>query len=283
MSRWAYVNGVFRPQRGPSIDVEDRGFQFADGVYEVWAVHDARLMDEEGHYERLERSLGELRIDAPMSRAALRVALNQTLRRNRVRTGLVYLQITRGVARRDHAFPIAPIRPTVVITAKSLDWRALEAGAEAGIAVISTPENRWARCDIKSVALLANVLAKQTAREAGAKEAWFVDPDGYVTEGASSNAWIVDAEGVVRTRSLSANILRGITRTTLLKVIADEGLVLSEAGFTLAEAYRAREAFITAASAFVQPVVMLDGRAIGAGAPGPVARALRAAYLARQP
>lgn len=283
MSRWAYVNGVFRPQRGPSIDVEDRGFQFADGVYEVWAVHDARLMDEEGHYERLERSLGELRIDAPMSRAALRVALNQTLRRNRVRTGLVYLQITRGVARRDHAFPSAPIRPTVVITAKSLDWRALEAGAEAGIAVISTPETRWARCDIKSVALLANILAKQTAREAGAKEAWFVDPDGYVTEGASSNAWIVDAEGVVRTRSLSANILRGITRTTLLKVIADEGLVLSEAGFTLAEAYRAREAFITAASAFVQPVVMLDGRAIGAGAPGPVARALRAAYLARQP
>jgi D-alanine transaminase len=280
MSRLAYVNGVFRPQRGPSIDVEDRGFQFADGVYEVWAVRDARLLDEVGHYERLERSLRELRIAAPLSRAALGVAVRETLRRNRVRTGIVYLQITRGVARRDHAFPRQEVPATVVITARALDWDAIEATAATGIAVVSTPETRWARCDIKSTALLANVLAKQFARENGAREAWFVDHDGFVTEGASSNAWIVDAAGVVRTRSLTANILRGITRGGVLATIERLGLAVSQSPFTLAEAYAAREAFNTAASAFVQPVVAIDGRVIGSGAPGPVARALRTVYLA---
>ncbi len=282
MSRLAYVNGVFRPQRGPSIDVEDRGFQFADGVYEVWAVHEARLLDELGHYERLERSLRELRIAMPLSRAALRVALRETLRRNRVRTGIVYLQVTRGVARRDHAFPQQPVPATVVIMARALDWKAIEATAATGISVVSTPENRWARCDIKSTALLANVLAKQFARANGAREAWFVDQDGFVTEGASSNAWIVDAAGVVRTRSLTANILGGITRSGVMASVERLGLPVSQAPFTLAEAYAAREAFNTAASAFVQPVVAIDGRVIGSGAPGPVAQALREGYLASQ-
>lgn len=280
MSRLAYVNGVFRAQRGRSIDVEDRGFQFADGVYEVWAVRDGRPLDAEAHFDRLERSLRELRIGAPMSRAALGVAVRETLRRNRVRMGLAYLQVTRGVARRDHAFPASPGQPTVVITARSLDWGAIEDAAASGVSVVSTPEIRWARCDIKSTALLANVLAKQMAREHGAREAWFVDDQGLVTEGASSSAWIVDASGLVRTRSLSANILPGITRSGVLGLLGDLGLELSETPFTLEQAYGAREAFITSASSFVQPVVAIDGRVIGTGAPGPVSRTLRAGYLA---
>jgi D-alanine transaminase len=279
MGRTAYVNGRFVRHADACVHIEDRGYQLADGVYEVWAVMDGRLADAEGHFARLERSLGELSIPMPMSRRALEVVLHEAVRRNRVDEGLVYLQVTRGVAPRDHAFPSSPVKPAVVITAKATDAQAADAKAAQGIAVVTTPESRWARCDIKSVALLPNVLAKQAARERGAGEAWFVDELGLVTEGASSNAWIVDHEGVLRTRDLNANILRGITRKSLLELIADEGLSYAEAPFSPDEAKKAREAFITGAGTLVMPVVRIDGAQVGDGRPGPVASRLRALYV----
>lgn len=279
MGRIAYVNGRFVRHADASVHVEDRGYQLADGVYEVWAVFGGRLADAEGHFARLERSLGELRIALPMSRAALTVVLHETIRRNKVREGLVYLQVTRGVAPRDHAFPVRPVRPSVVVTAKPVDMAAADARAAKGVSVITTPETRWARCDIKTIALTPNVLAKQAAREQGAAEAWFVDDLGLVTEGASSNAWIVDADGVLRTRDLNANILRGITRKSLLGLIADEGMAVAERPFSVEEAKAAREAFITAAGSLLLPVVSIDGAPIGDGRPGPVAKRLRALYL----
>jgi D-alanine transaminase len=238
-----------------------------------------KLSDSEGHFERLERSLDELRIDHPMSRKALTVILKETVRRNRVREGLVYLQVTRGVARRDHAFPTVPTAPSVVVTAKSLNRAATNAKAEAGAGVITLPENRWGRCDIKTVGLLPNVLAKQAAREQGAIEAWFVDPQGFVTEGASSNAWILDRDGVLRTRDIEANILRGITRKSLLAVIADAGLTFEERAFTPQEAMEAREAFITGAGTLVTPITSIDGRPVGNGHPGEMALRLRGLYI----
>jgi D-alanine transaminase len=279
MSRVAYVNGRFLPHAQASVHIEDRGYQLADGVYEVWAVFGGRLADAEGHFARLERSLGELRIALPMSPKALKLVLRETIRRNLVKNGLVYLQVTRGVAPRDHAFPARPVRPSIVITAKPVDMAAAEAKAAKGIGVVTTPETRWARCDIKTVALLPNVLAKQAARENGAGEAWFVDDLGLVTEGASSNAWIVDADGVLRTRDLNANILRGVTRKSLMELIARDGLQVSERPFSVEEAKQAREAFITGAGSLVTPVVCIDGAPVGDGAPGPVAKRLRASYL----
>ncbi len=279
MARIAYVNGRFVPHAEACVHIEDRGYQLADGVYEVWAVFGGRLADADGHFVRLERSLGELRIAMPMSRKALELVLHEAVRRNRVKNGLVYLQITRGVAPRDHAFPTRAVRPAVVITAKPVDMAASEARAAKGIGVVSTPENRWGRCDIKSIALLPNVMAKQAARESGAGEAWFVDELGLVTEGASSNAWIVDRDGVLRTRDLNANILRGITRRSLMDIIAQQGLPLSERPFSLEEAKQAREAFITGAGSLVTPVVSIDGVKIGDGKPGPVAVKLRASYV----
>jgi len=279
MSRIAYVNGQYRPLSEPLIDVEDRGYQFADAIYEVWGVEKGLLLDNEGHFVRLERSLGELRIKPPLSRAALLVILKEVQRRNRLTDGLLYLQISRGVAPRDHAFPAAHIRPVVVVTAKRVDPLTVAARAASGIAVVTLPEIRWARCDIKSVGLLPNVLAKQTAREAGAFEAWFVDADGFVMEGTSSNAWIVDEAGVLRTQPLSNRILHGVTRATLMRLAADHQMRVDERPFTVAEALKAREAFISSATNAAIPVVRLDGREIGDGKPGPVARALRDAYF----
>jgi len=279
MSRFAYVNGRFLRQAEAGVSVEDRGYQLGDGIYEVWAVIGGRLADAEGHFARLQRSLSELRIPMPMSRAALTVALRETVRRNRVRHGIVYLQVTRGAARRDHAFPNPPVAPTVVITARALDPAAAEARAARGVGVITTQENRWGRCDIKTVDLLPNVLAKQGAREQGAFEAWFVDADGLVTEGASSNAWIIDKAGALRTRDTQANILRGITRQTLLGVMAREGLKVEERPFTVEEAREAREAFITGAGTLLLPVVKIDGQTVGNGAVGPVAKRLRQLYI----
>ena len=281
MSRLAYLNGRFARQAEAGVSIEDRGFQLGDGIYEVWAVMDGKLADAEGHFARLERSLGELAIPMPMSRAALTVALRETVRRNRVRNGIVYLQVTRGVARRDHAFPAQPVAPTVVITARASDPRAAEAKAAAGVAVITLPENRWGRCDIKTVNLLPNVLAKQAARQEGAFEAWFVDPAGLVTEGASSNAWIVDKDGVLRTRDIGANILRGVTRLSLLDVAREAGYRVEERPFTVDEAKEAREAFLTGAGALVMPIVRIDGAPVANGHPGEVARTLRAAYIRR--
>jgi D-alanine transaminase len=279
MSRQAYVNGQFVPHGQASVHIEDRGYQLADGVYEVWAVMGGKLSDADGHFGRLWRSLDELRIPHPMSRAALEVVLRETLRRNRVREGLLYLQVTRGVAKRDHAFPTTPVAPSLVITAKALDRAASNAKAEAGVGVITCPENRWGRCDIKTIGLLPNVLAKQAAREQGAAEAWFIDTDGYVTEGASSNAWILRKDGVLVTRDTGANILRGITRHSLLDVIAAAGLKVEERPFTPAEALDAQEAFITGAGTLVTPVISIDGKPIANGHPGEMALRLRGLYI----
>ena len=280
MGRVAYVNGRYVRSADAAVHIEDRGYQFADGVYEVWAVFGGRLADSPGHFARLKRSLGELRIAAPMGDQALTIVLKETLRRNRISDGMIYLQVNRGVAPRDHPFPDPPVAPSIVITAKAVDLAASEARASRGVGVISVAENRWGRCDIKTVGLLPNVLAKQAAREAGAVEAWFVDELGLVTEGASSNAWIVDASGVLRTRDTQANILRGVTRNSVIRLIAETGMKLDERPFTLEEAKSAREAFVTGAGSLVLPVVRIDSAKIGDGVPGPVAKRLRALYIA---
>jgi len=278
MSRIAYVNGRYRPWRDASVHIEDRGYQFSDGVYEVCEVKDGRMVDERRHMARLDRSLNELRIAMPMSAKALGAVMRETIARNRVCDGIVYLQITRGVARRDHAFPPPGTTPRVVVTARKLDPSIGESYAAKGIAVVTVPENRWARVDIKAIALLPNVLAKQAAREQGAREAWFVDREGRVTEGSSSNAWIVTGDGKVVTRAADTAILRGITRDVLLEAIKAQGLGFEERPFTVAEAHAAREAFLTSASQIVMPVVLIDSRPVGEGKPGPVAMALRQAF-----
>jgi D-alanine transaminase len=215
----------------------------------------------------------------PMSRAALTLVLKETVRRNRIRDGLLYLQVSRGVAPRDHAFPNPAVRPAVIMTVSPTDRVASEARAAKGVSVVTTPENRWGRCDIKTVGLLPNALAKQKAREVGAAEAWFVDELGFVTEGASSNAWIVDGEGRLRTRDTNANILRGVTRNSLLDVIRNEGMEVDERPFTPADALAAKEAFITGAGTLVLPVIAVDGKPVGEGKPGPVATRLRRLYI----
>lgn len=278
MSRIAYVNGRYLPHRHAMVHIEDRGYQFSDGVYEVCEVRAGRLVDERRHMQRLARSLDALKIPAPMSYPALGVILRETVRRNRVRDGIVYLQITRGVARRDHGFPASGTRPVLAVTARRLDFEQNEKIAAQGVAVITLPDNRWERVDIKSISLLPNVLAKQAAREQGAREAWFVDKQGRVTEGASSNAWIVSRDGKLLTRALDHSILQGITRTVLIDVIKSQGLQLEERAFTVEEAYAAREAFLTSASQIVMPVVQIDGRPVGNGAPGLLATALRRDY-----
>jgi D-alanine transaminase len=275
MSRIAYVNGRYLPFRDAKVHVEDRGYQFADGVYEVCEVRGGRLIDERRHMARLKRSLDETRIRMPMSPRALGVVLREVVARNRIGYGLVYLQITRGVARRDAAFPMPAVPPSLVITARPLNLAKNEALAAKGIAVVSVPDTRWGRVDIKSVGLLPNVLARQAAIDQGAREAWLVDNDGAVTEGASANAWIVTKAGTLVTRHADHAILRGITRTVALDAIKARGLTVEERAFTLEEAYGAREAFITSATQIVMPVVRIDGRPVGDGKPGPVAAALR--------
>jgi D-alanine transaminase len=275
MSRIAYVNGRYARQSEAMVNIEDRGYQFADGVYEVCEVRGGRLVDERRHMQRLQRSLSELRIRMPMSLPALSVVLHETVRRNRVGEGLVYLQVTRGVAHRDHPFPSPQTPPSISVTARSVDRARVNRTGEEGIAVITTPDTRWARVDIKSVGLLPNVLAKQAAREQGAREAWFIDRDGYITEGASSNAWIITKDDKLVTRHADQHILRGITRTVLLDVLAAKGITLEERPFTVAEALAAREAFVTSATQAVQPVVQIDGTKLGDGKPGPICVALR--------
>jgi D-alanine transaminase len=276
--RSAYVNGRYLPGARATVHIEDRGYQFSDGVHEVCEVRDSHIIDGQRHMARLRRSLAELRIPMPMSDRALGIVMRECLLRNRVRDGIIYLQITRGVARRDHAFPAPDTKPSLVVTARSLDRAANERIAVEGVAVVTVPDNRWERVDIKSISLLPNVLAKQAAREQGAKEAWFVDSSGHVTEGSSSNAWIVTIDGKVVTRPADRGILRGITRAVLLEVIKAQGLSLEERAFTPQEAYKSREAFLTSASQVVVPVVRIDGRAVGNGAPGLVATALRAKF-----
>jgi D-alanine transaminase len=278
MSRIAYVNGRYLPLRQAMVHVEDRGYQFGDAVYEVCEVRQGRLIDERRHLGRLKRSLDELQIKLPMSPVALGIVLREVIARNRIGYGIVYLQVSRGVARRDHAFPAPEVPPSVVVTARPLNARRNEALAAAGIAVVSVPDNRWGRVDIKTTGLLPNVLARQAAVAQGARDAWFVDKDGMVTEAASANAWIVTQAGRAVTRPADHGILKGITRTVLFDVIKAQGLSVEERAFALSEAYAAREAFVTAASQIVLPVVRIDGRAIGEGKPGPVATALRRAF-----
>lgn len=280
MSRIAYVNGRYRAHRDATISIDDRAFQFADGVYEVIEVSDAALVDEGPHLARLDRSLRELAIAPPCGERALRLVLREVIRRNRVRDGMVYVQISRGTAPREHVFPDPPVPPTLVVTARSIARDKLDAKARAGIRVITLPDERWKRPDIKSTSLLPNVLAKEAARQRGAAEAWLIGADGRITEGSASNAWIVLGDDRVVTHQVDRSILRGITRTTLLKVLAAQGLQLQERAFTPGEAYAAREAFVTGATTLVTPVVAIDDRPVGDGQPGPVALGLRAAFHA---
>jgi D-alanine transaminase len=279
MPRIAYVNGRYVAHADAVVHVEDRGYQFADGVYEVCEVRSGFIIDMPRHLDRLNRSLSELAIEWPMSRSALQVVMREVLRRNGVVNGLVYLQVTRGVARRDHVYPPAGTRPALVVTAKRTDPAAGEKRADTGIKIITVPENRWERVDIKTVGLLANVMAKQQAKEAGAQEAWFVDPDGTVKEGASTNAWIVTKEGRLVTRPADFGILRGITRTTVFDVARKLGVEIEERPFTVEEAKKAREAFITSATTVVMPVVAIDDAPVANGHPGTVALSLRRAFF----
>lgn len=278
MPRIVYVNGRYLPYAQAGVHAEDRGFQFGDGIYEVIEVRCGALIDATRHLDRLARSLSELAMPMPMSRAALVHVLRECVRRNRVGDGTIYLQITRGARPRDFLFPDPSLPQTVVCIARPTSPAVADARAASGIAVKTVPDPRWARCDIKTVMLLPASLAKEAARVEGAKEAWFVDGTGHVTEGASSNAWIVDAQGRLRTRPIDSAILQGVTRTTLIDVIARHGLELLEQPFSVAEAKAAREAFITAATNVVTPVVAIDGARIGDGTPGPVSRRLRAAF-----
>lgn len=278
MSRIAYVNGRYLRHNEAGVHIEDRGYQFSDGVYEVVGVRGGLLMDEDYHLQRLVRSLSELKIAMPMGLASLRQVIRHVVRRNAISDGLVYLQVTRGVARRDHPFPNPAVRPSIVIAAKRLNEERIQKVVRDGVRVITLPDQRWARRDIKSISLLANILAKQAAREAGAYEAWLVDRDGMVTEGSSTNAWIVDGEGRLVTRSLGPDILPGVTRRVLLEAAAHEGLEVVERVFSVEEAYSAAEAFISASTAIIIPVVKIDDHVIGQGTPGSITIRLRNAY-----
>jgi D-alanine transaminase len=273
MSRIAYVNGVYRPLADATVHIEDRGFQFADGVYEVIYRHAGRMIDMDLHLARLERSLGELSLRPPVTRSALMAILAEVARRNRLQTGLLYIQITRGSAPRLHAFPPAGTPTTLVVTMRRTP--PFPASADAWqAAAITLADQRWARCDIKSVSLLPNVLAREAARQAGALEAIFVDGDGMVTEGASTSVFIVDAAGMLRTRPLGREILPGCMRAALLARLAEDGIVCDQRAFSLQELRAAREIFVTAATSFVKPITRLDGAPVGDGTPGPVANQL---------
>ena len=277
MGRYAYVNGRYVDHQQASVHIEDRGYQLADGVYEVVGIREGKMIDEALHIDRLDRSLRELRIAWPVARGTLGFILRELMRRNSLRDGLVYMQVTRGVARRDHAFPTTPVKPALVITTKNTKHLGADPGP--GVAVKSQRDIRWERCDIKTIALLPNVLAKQAARESGAYEAWLVDEQGCVTEGASTNAWIVTSDGELITRQTDNGILAGITRHTLKALASSMQLKFVERPFTLAEAKKAKEAFITSATSFITPVVKIDGDAVGDGKVGPTARRLREEYV----
>jgi len=260
-----------------TVHVEDRGLQFADGVYEVCEIRAGRLVDERRHMERLTRSLGEISIPLPMSLKALGIVLRETVRKNRVHDGLVYMQVTRGVAKRDFAFPPSGTRPSLIVTARAKNRQQAEDSAAKGISVVTVKDNRWDRVDIKSTGLLPNVLARQEARIRGAGEAWFIDAEDCVTEGSSSNAWIVSGKTLI-TRPAEHGILRGITRMVVFDIARELKLRIEERSFTVAEALAAKEAFITAATQIVMPVITIDGRTVGNGKPGPVAQGLRARF-----
>jgi D-alanine transaminase len=278
VSRIVYVNGHYVPYAKAAVHVEDRGFQFADAVYEVCQVRSGHLVDEARHMARLARSLSELKIPGPMSAGALAHVMRETIRRNRVKDGLVYLQVTRGEGPREFVFPPEDVPRTVVCIARAVAPAPQDATAGDGIAVKTMPDIRWRRADIKTVMLLPACLAKQAAHGDGAREAWLVDDDGFVTEGASSNAWIVSREGTVITRQIAPAILAGVTRATLIDLLREEKVPFEERAFRIPEALEAREAFITSATNTVMPVVSIDGRPIGEGRPGPLTLRLRSKF-----
>ena len=277
MSRIAYVNGRYVPHQDAAVHIEDRGYQFADGVYEVVTIVGGRMIDMEGHLDRLWRSLGELRMAAPMKREPLKMVMREVIRQNGITNGIIYLQVTRGVAPRDHPFP-KNTAPSLVMTAKRLSMEKAAKTAEQGVAVVTVPDIRWSRRDIKSVSLLPNVLAKQAAKEQGAYEAFQVDEEGMVTEGSSTNAWIVTAEGNIVTRPTGNSILAGITRASLMRELKAEGIGFEERNFSVDELLNAREVFLTSSTSYVLPVVKVDEKVIGNGHPGLVTQKLRALY-----
>ncbi len=282
MSRIAYVNGAYVPLREAAVHVEDRGYQFADGVYEVIAYRNGRMTDATGHYDRLWRSMNELSIEPPMNEKAMQLVIDQLVRRNRLNNALIYIQVTRGVAARDFKFPKKTGQgsdSSLVITVRPAKLDHTRQLAD-GVKVVTAPDIRWKRRDIKSVALLPQVLAKQKAYEAGAYEAWMVDDDGFITEGSSSNAWILTREGKLVTRNADNMILKGVTRTSLLRFAEQAGVEFEERAFTPEEAYQAVEAFVSSATTFLLPIVEIDGHAVGNGKPGSLGEKLRAAYLA---
>jgi D-alanine transaminase len=279
MSRIAYVNGAYVPHAEASVHVEDRGYQFADGVYEVCEIRHGMIVDLTRHLDRLDRSLRELRIDWPVARQALVHIIRQVLRRNHVRNGMFYLQVTRGVAKRDHVFPAAGTRPALVVTAKSTNPAIVAAKNAQGIKAITVTENRWDRVDIKTIGLLPNALARQAAKEQGAQEAIFVDHDGTVKEGAATNVWMVDDDGTLLTRPAEHGILRGITRTTLMDIAAKVGITIREEAFSVEKMKAAREVFITAATSICFPVVAIDGQPVANGHPGSVSQKIRESFF----
>jgi D-alanine transaminase len=280
MARIVYVNGRYLPYDEAQIHCEDRGFLFGDAVYEVCPVIGGKIVDEAPHLDRLEFSLDELDIAAPMHRSALSHVLRETVRRNRIVEGWVYLQVSRGVAKRDFTFPAPHTPRTLVCFARHQPLDRGAAQALTGIEVVTTPDIRWGRVDIKTVQLLAPVLAKEEAKAAGAKESWMVDGNGHVTEGASSNAYIVTKDGEIVTRPADGGILRGVTRTVLFELAALAQMKIVERPFSVAEALEAREAFVTSATTFVMPVTRIDGQPVGDGKPGDLSRRLRDLVLA---
>ena len=276
MTRIAYVNGRYQPIDAPAIRIEDRGLQFADGVYEVIKSLGGRPCDLDRHLNRLERSLAALGIAMPVSRRALKTIIGQTLRRNGLRDALVYLQVDRGAAPRNHLFPV-DAEPTLIVTARRAHFPKPVELSE-GVAVVTLPDQRWKRCDIKSVNLLANVLARQHGAKAGCREVWLYDSEGLVTEGSGSNAYLVDGEGRIQTRALGPEILGGVTREVVLELARAEGIPVIERPFTVAAALAAREAFLTSTSSLVLPVTTIDGRTVANGRPGSVTCRLMEAY-----
>jgi D-alanine transaminase len=278
MSRIAYVNGYYQPHAHAKVHIEDRGYQFADGVYEVVALYKGIILDEMGHLERLERSLQALHIKSPVAFSVLRLLMHEIQKRNLLQTGLIYIQMTRGVAPRFHPFPNPPVPASLILTAKHMKLPS-ENAVQKGVSVITTPEVRWTRCDIKSISLLPNVLAKQEAIDNGAYESWFLDNDGFVTEGTAANAWIVNEKGCVQTRAANEGILSGITRNTIIDIAKNLGIPFIEKPFTVNDIERAQEAFITSATNYVMPVTVINKKPIGKGMAGPIALQLRHAYL----
>lgn len=280
VGRFAYVDGRFVRHGNAHVHIEDRGLQFGDSVYEVCGIVGGKLTDEPEHLDRLERSLNEIEMRMPVERHVVGILMRHLVRANRVHDGLLYLQVTRGAARRDHPIPSRIGRPTLIMTVQAIDPSVIEARRQNGITVITRPDERWARCDIKTTQLLPNLLAKTMARRAGAYEAWLVDREGFVTEGSSTNAWIVDQEGRLSTRALSNAILPGVTRRIILEIAAEAQLTVHQRSFAAAEAKQAREAFISSATG-IYPVTAIDGARIGDGQPGPVTRRIQELYAHR--